>query len=246
MDENDSLILRDGEQQELIPSTELDLPELTEEERRGIYTAERFFARDPEKYRACVTLLAEGKGQRKIAELLHVGVHTVRAVVRREAEVVATQKATVAAQYGYLAGRLIDSALEDVENPEKMAKTSVVQKMTAAAIATDKQQLLSGGATQRVEVGVRVPGEDAWDEYRRQCGAGAAHRTIDVTGEAESTLLTDREGENAPLKESGGFGAPTAPGLDLESRLEAVAAAAGGAEAPKALRRPTKGDLDVK
>lgn len=212
----DSLLDRDEQQQELIPSSQIPTVAVVKGEREGIYTAERFFHRDKKRYIECVSLLAEGMGQKSVAAELNMSIHTVRAVLKREARRIATGKATVAAQYSYAAQGLLDRVYEDLADDDKMSKTSVVAKMTGAAIATDKAQLLSGGPTARVEITEHAPGEDDFAQYKAELEAAQEARTIDVTEDVHRQL-TGREGETPPVKETSGDGEPAEAGCGAET-----------------------------
>lgn len=128
-------------------------PELSDDARRasffaestGEYTGDRFFAARPEDYRECVRLRAAGVSLRKIAARLRpCSVNTVRAVLRREASGVDTRRAkTVDALTDF-----IEDACERLrDEPMPIGQLSV-----AMGIAVEKLQLLTGGATARVEI----------------------------------------------------------------------------------------------
>ncbi len=110
------------------------------------YTAERFFSKRPEDYKACVALLAAGAGLLKIARLLHVHHETVAAVRDREGAAIDIQKERIK--------RNIRLAVEvgSERLPEIMGSLPGGQVPIATAVLIDKIAQLDGEPTQRIEV----------------------------------------------------------------------------------------------
>lgn len=111
----------------------------------GQYTAERLFSHDPEKYKAVVAMLAAGRGIRAIKRACTVHHDTIHAVAKRERIAIDTLKQRIitdletAVQVG--AERVVD-VIESMDG-DKLP--------LALAVLIDKLQLLTGGATMRVE-----------------------------------------------------------------------------------------------
>ncbi len=127
-------------------------------ERNGKYTGDRFFSQRQADYAEVVRLLADGMSVRKVAERVGVSVNTVQAVRRREGVAVDTMRGkTVAALSEFVA----DSAerLRDEGHEIDIEKLAV-----PLGIATEKLLLLTGGATQRVELVTESPAEE-WERY---------------------------------------------------------------------------------
>ena len=166
----DSLIKRDEQQPELFSRDSLNAL-FVEQERtpsNPTFTAARFFEVHPEKYHMTVHLLAEGLSTRRIAQLLKVSRNTIAAVEKRERGAsIEPQKEVLAHRYRYLA-KLIAERLEELILDDD-AELSVRDLMVAGGIAIDKSQLLSGGATSRVEYRPGVaPTVDQFNEWLAQ------------------------------------------------------------------------------
>ncbi len=128
-------------------------------EQRGEFTGERLFLQRRGVYDAIVRLLGEGRlGVKAIGSTLGVSVNTVRAVRDREPGAVDTQRAKTVKHLAdfveLAAGRLADEAGE----------MPLGQLAVPLGIAVEKMQLLTGGATARVEI-VEVPPVDAFNDY---------------------------------------------------------------------------------
>lgn len=152
-----SLIKPEREQLELLRSTEIPGAVFAEEEnesRKGgrEFTAARFFAWSPEKYREILSLRAEGVPIASIARMYHVSPGTVTAIERREqgTAVVGEAKQRALLHYSYLI-RLSCERLEEILiDPE--AKFPPQQLAVIIGVLQDKVQLLQGEPTARVEV----------------------------------------------------------------------------------------------
>lgn len=157
----DSLLAPDKGQMELLPSDQLPDVLFFEDEHPSDgsprkYTAARFFKHHPEEYAQIVSLMAEEHPIEDLARRFKVSKHTIYAIQARETAgaVVARLKQQAATRYRSLA-RLSSDVLREVlvhddairlfaKNPEKLA--------ILIGILEDKAELLSGGATQRVEI----------------------------------------------------------------------------------------------
>lgn len=156
--------LPDG-QLDLVASGELgdgyDEPAILDQERRGTYTAERFRRLNPAAFARVVELLAAGTGKRRISEMVRCSIHTVLAVAQLHPESVAIAKLRLGQQFTNLAGLASEAVIDDIADPERAAKISAKDKAIIAGIANQHGQLLTGGATARVEqVRIEVTHED--------------------------------------------------------------------------------------
>ena len=116
-----------------------------EMERRGEFTAERLMESRPTIYRALVDGLGQGLGVRQLCRAYRVSHHTVAAVMSRESSAVATLKertVSVLRTFGRLAA---DRLLDEVD------QIPIQSLPIALGIAVEKAELLSGGATSRIE-----------------------------------------------------------------------------------------------
>lgn len=125
----------------------------TATEAQGEYTAARLFEKRPMAYRAVVGLTAEGRGVLKIAGLLGIGAHTVLAVQAREGVAIQQERHDLAQRFRSGARVAAEAALDAIADPNTRSKCNALQLATAAAILTDKAELLSGNAPSiRIEV----------------------------------------------------------------------------------------------
>jgi hypothetical protein len=116
-----------------------------EMERRGEFTAERLMESRPTIYRAIVDGLGQGLGVRQLCRAYRVSHHTVAAVMSREINAIATVKertVSVLRTFGRLAA---DRLLDEVD------QIPIQSLPIALGIAVEKAELLSGGATSRIE-----------------------------------------------------------------------------------------------
>lgn len=132
--------------------------EITEQEERGIYTAERLFSQRPEIYQATVELLGRQVPVRQIARILHIHHRSVAAVRMREPEAIDTARLSLGRKCGIAATLMVESIIEDPDSVPKNVRGLV------AAQLIDKAQLLGGGATSRPDLG-RKPGELGHEDF---------------------------------------------------------------------------------
>lgn len=146
---------------------DLSLPEkyLVSSEKRGEFTGERLSERKPEIYRACVRLLGDGTPYLAIAKLLGISVNTIAAVKRKEQNSIESIKKEQAEKYrlaGALAG---ERAIELLADDERAKEIPLNQLAIASGIFTEKAELLSGGATSRVDWVQPAPAVDDFNAY---------------------------------------------------------------------------------
>lgn len=120
-----------------------------ESENSHEFTAARLFKARPEAVRQIVQLTAEGIGAHRIANILSVSVHTVLAVREARGEEVATEKNRVSLK-ARNTGRLCVERIAEIV-ADRSSAVSAKDLAVIAGILLDKAELLSGGATARIE-----------------------------------------------------------------------------------------------
>lgn len=123
---------------------DVDVAELLEE--RGVYTAERLLARKPELVAAAKRLLGHGITTKMTSEILGIDIRAVLEIARiGEAEgAITPYKERTLRQLR----AVITLALDSLVDRAKHGKVSPIE----VCALIDKAELLSGGATSRVEV----------------------------------------------------------------------------------------------
>lgn len=188
-----------------------------EMERRGEFTAERLMESRPTIYRAIVDGLGQGLGVRQLCRAYRVSHHTVAAVMARESQAVATLKertVSVLRTFGRLAA---DRLLDEVD------QIPIQSLPIALGIAVEKAELLSGGATSRIEHADSGP---THEDYLRMISG----KVID----AELVPVIGLEGEEAPQKSAD-------PGAELQAEPFEVSATA--AESGLVLALPSAAEI---
>lgn len=185
-----SLIERDAQQMQLIPSSAMEPSLFAESESHGEFTAEILFTRHKDKYLAAVSFLAEGIGILRIASLLHISPNTVIAVREREGSAVDIERGRLA-RLSRAAARLCVEAIVDLlSSPLRVREVSARDLGILHGILVDKSELLSGGATARIEHTDSAPGHAELAAYlaglRARASTGLEGETrgqkaIDVT-----------------------------------------------------------------
>lgn len=123
-------------------------------EYHGQPSAELILSRDPDRYRRAVSLRRNGMGQHAIATELGMSVHTVRAILRHAgAALFAPEQDNQRAISLFREGRelALERTIEALSDDTRSRKMTPDKLALTAAILTDKAQLLSGEATQRIE-----------------------------------------------------------------------------------------------
>jgi hypothetical protein len=181
-----------------------------EMERRGEFTAERLMESRPTIYKALVDGLGQGLGVRQLCRAYRVSHHTVAAVMARESQAVATLKertVSVLRTFGRLAA---DRLLDEVD------QIPIQSLPIALGIAVEKAELLSGGATSRIEHADSGP---THEDYLRMISG----KVID----AELVPATGFEGEEVAQKSADPGAAVQAGGAAVQAGpLEVSAPAA--------------------
>lgn len=167
----ESLILGNGQQLALLDVDEAGLPAsaYAAGEAAGRFTGERIFAANPKLYHAIVRLLVRAVPYREISEICSVSVNTVCAVAERERLPIETLRDRIGRLGLDVAALTIEAIRDLLSDPATREKISARDLGIIFGIATDKAQLLLGGATSRVENvdGTTEPGHDDYLAYIR-------------------------------------------------------------------------------
>lgn len=147
--------------------TELSIGEefLGELERKGEFTGDRLRDRKPEIYRACISLIGSGMGLLTIAKLLKISVNSVSAVKRNESFSIEIEKRAWADKFRTVAGLSAERAIEKLSDDEQAKDIPLNQLAITAGIFTEKAELLTGGATSRVDWVQPAPAVDDFEKY---------------------------------------------------------------------------------
>jgi hypothetical protein len=196
-----SLIEQDQQQLRLWSSADMEAALFADSEHKGIFTAERIFANDPDRYRMIVSLLSEGLSLRQIAVLTKTSINTVMSVRAREPAILEAEKQLVGRRMRGAVRLIVDKVLEQLESGAlEITNVRDLQSiLVGAGILTDKSELLLGGATARVErrdVDRVADLESLWEQL-------PSADVIDVT---EAPPATGLQTETRPAK--GGSAGP--------------------------------------
>lgn len=117
-----------------------------------ICTAARMRSRRPADYARAVSLLAEGVPVFRIAQLLGASPNTIYAIRRSQGSEVERMKQSAADKCYDLADAAADAAADRLADPDARQKIPYRDLMIGFGVAIDKAQLLSGGATARLDI----------------------------------------------------------------------------------------------
>lgn len=142
--------------------------------REGKYTGERLLARRPHVYQLVVKLLGQKWSINSICEVCGVHAYTVAAVCEREKISIEDHKRVAITNLAVGSRMLIERLMELAPTADDIKSVAV-----ALGIAVEKLQLLSGGATSRVE-GLDAPQNNPFADWLASAKPADA-RVIDVT-----------------------------------------------------------------
>jgi hypothetical protein len=173
-------------------------------QKSGEYTGERLAVRDPAKYSQVAMMLAQGMSVRYIKKRLRVAHGTVMAIRTAEAGAISTLKERLGAGMRGAAQlcveEITDALARHAEDlPEDATKTQL-EEWKASRIDTkslaiilgilvDKSELLTGGATVRVESTDAGPGHSELIAYLEDLRTHA--ETMDLSGEESGQKAID-------------------------------------------------------
>jgi len=121
----------------------------------------------------CAAHLA-GMGVKQICRAFNTSHHTVAAIIRNRPELLERAREITSKNWRTLA------AMGTAELFERVPDMKSHELTIMSAVATEKSELLSGGATQRVEHVIQ-PAAESWDSFVRGL---KSEQVIDVTPEA--------------------------------------------------------------
>jgi hypothetical protein len=141
----------------------------------------------------CAAHLA-GMGVKQICRAFNTSHHTVAAIIRNRPELLERAREITSKNWKTLA------AMGTAELFERVPDMKSHELTIMSAVATEKSELLSGGATQRVEH-VMAPAAEAWDSF--VSGLKSAE-VIEVAVEPVGTLTAgDQKAAALPAIETG-------------------------------------------
>lgn len=133
-------------------------------ERRGEYTGERFLKLQPDKAKAVLAMLAAGASIRMIQSKLGVHHRTVAAVRDSQAFELKEFAAELGKRSTLLGADIMAMMQEDMPTVKIETAKDVQHMAVSAAKLAEVGQLLTGGATARVEsVGGKAKGDEMGD-----------------------------------------------------------------------------------
>ena len=203
---------------------EVEPIEMMDAKRRPIYTGARFFELNPKAYRAIIKLSA-AYPPCEIADLLEVSEHTVNAVQTRECQSVAERKEDLATRCLRGARLSVEEIIHRLSDPEERKKIPANVLGPWAGILTEKHELLTGGATARVEHTAEASDSGAWAKF------SATLKVIHKMDSSAGKVAAKEAGRLSPIS--------------LAGELEAVAKAAEMAIRQPAVKLLTGGNQDV-
>lgn len=160
----------------------------------GEFTGERLAARDPERYRAICSALANGMGIRRIARAYRVSTNTVAVIRGVEGLSIETIKQGLAASCRHGAAMAVERIIEEMDLIKRESLPIV------AGVLIDKAQLLEGQPTQ---IHGQADAPRDWDQAR-QAIRQARGRVIEdapETGLGARNAATKGEDAHAGLPE---------------------------------------------
>jgi hypothetical protein len=180
-------------------------------EARGIYDLTRLQERKPEIYKAACKCLMMGVSAGTTGDILGLDIRTVNQVLHRleDEGSITPYKQRVAAELRGVIGLAIDGLLERA----KEGKLSAID----IAVLIDKEQLLSGGATSRVEHTLAPQMEEAAQFLRSLSARAVAGMVIEgeeVVQKGAGSVGVLREGVEVGQMGDQGLGSPLVEGLE--------------------------------
>lgn len=176
------------------------------------YTAAEFLRRERDKAQKVVELLGIGCGQRRTAELVGCSVHTVRAVLAKLPEDVATARRAQLSEFRRLTALGLEALAEKLSDPAELTKLSPLQLATVIGILDDHSK---GQAPASVTVNINAPSADDLNSYLSRLQA------VDREDPGETDLPRQSGGAKGIDADRAGSG--SAEFLDVEAEPEAGA-----------------------
>ena len=143
-------------------------------------TAAHLFRDRPHLYKMIVYLTAEGLGQLRIREITGVHTNTIAAVQDREGGSVEMVKQRLSKLARSGAQVCIEGIVEKLNDAEQRQKMSGRDLAIIAGVLVDKAELLSGGATSRLEI-VTGDGAVSFEDYLSMVPAADVIEAVPAT-----------------------------------------------------------------
>lgn len=125
-----------------------DMSIVQEEERKGHFTGQRLKALRPDAYAGIVEGLAQGLTQRGLARIYKVSANTVGAIVLAESVAIESLREQLGRKATMLQAQLMEEIEADLNDSDKMRKTSFKDKLVASNILNEQAQLAQGKPTE--------------------------------------------------------------------------------------------------
>jgi hypothetical protein len=206
-----------GEQLQLI---DMESTLVASEKAQHLFTGENVRQRDPVRYQKIVDMLAQGCSFRHVAEMFRCSRNLVTAIAKSGA--VEPHKQRIASKLRIVTEVCTERIMERIMDDKQAEEVSLRDLSIALGVAADKSQVLSGGASQIIQVDINDPGRDDYQALL------AGHKAIDIT-EAVTIGLPSTSATQIADPESAQEGAPGA-GMCMPS--------AGSGSAPDGVPAP--------
>ncbi len=120
---------------------------LEADERQGVFTAERFRSKYPERYQLVLQGLAANVSRRQLAKLCRCSRNTIQAVEMQWSGDIEPVKKRMAQTARVAFATATERILEDLQDDMVMAKTGIKDKAIVSGILRDTMQVLSDAPT---------------------------------------------------------------------------------------------------
>jgi hypothetical protein len=197
-DDQESLIERAASQPLLFPADEVDRDYIGDPRRNGAYTAEEVFAQRPEIYREVVRLLACNTSINAIRRICKVHAYTVQAIATREGQSIETLRLSMGKRMLQTASLMVEAVEEAVLSGKLQPK----EMPFAISVLADKGQLLTAGATARIETRT-APEKSSFEAW------------LDEAKPANAVLIDGAEKMGSPAREQIALAKPDRAACDL-------------------------------
>jgi len=222
-----SLLDRESQQLDLMSSADIPAHVFERDGRVLEYTAERYKRDHPTEYRwACALLFGDSLSISRVSQMLQASRNTIAAIYERESQSVSVEqvKREAVAEFRMLRrlsrDRLRDYLLHLPDAADLLRREGGVEKIAGLihkigiimGIATDKEQLLGGQATARIEVG--RPARDAYEDLMQAAREAAQKMGFAVDGAAAKGAGAAGS-VGVDVADQAGAGADPAPDLGM-------------------------------
>jgi len=140
-----------------------------EEKRRGIFSGQLLKKSNPEKYTLICHHLAAGLPIARISRLVQSSRNLIAAIKQLQPIEIEQEKRRIAGGAAAIIDLITEAQIDRLTDPASLKDISFRDLGVVKGIETDKFQVVTGGATSRVEVVAAVDGP-GHDEYMAQIG----------------------------------------------------------------------------